>query len=226
MNTFDSFVEKYDRWFETRQGRYVAQYEKDLVLRLAQPKKGEKILDVGIGTGYFAADYLQYRVDITGIDIAEKMLEVAKARGIEKVSVGDAVSLDFPDETFDLVMSITALEFISEPEKAISEMVRVCKKDGRVVVGTLGSGSWWAFRRSRAARRNPDSIFREARFYSFCEMKKMAEKFGSNAVVKGAIFAPPFDNAFCIFIGRMIERICQALVPFWGAFLIFRIDKE
>jgi hypothetical protein len=105
-------------------------------------------------------------------------------------------------------------------------MVRVCKKSGRVVVGTLGSGSSWAFRRSRAALRDPESIFRHARFYSYNELKRMADKFGSNAVVKGAIFALPFDNAVSIFLGRMVEKICQSLFPSWGAFLIFRIDKE
>jgi ubiquinone/menaquinone biosynthesis C-methylase UbiE len=226
MQPFDSFVEKYDQWFETGLGQYVAHYEKELTLKLAQPQPGEKILDVGIGTGYFAADYLQYKVNITGIDISEKMLDVARARGLTNVFTGDAVSLDFPDEAFDLVMSITALEFIEEPEKAVSEMVRVCKKGGRVVVGTLGSGSWWALRRSRAARRDPDSIFRQAKFYSFSELKQMAEKFSVNAVVRGAIFAPPFDNAVCIFLGRAVEKICQTLFPFWGAFLIFKIDKE
>jgi ubiquinone/menaquinone biosynthesis C-methylase UbiE len=226
MQTFDSFVEKYDRWFETGLGKYVAHYEKELVLELALPKPEEKILDVGIGTGYFAADYLKYKVDITGIDISEKMLDVARSRGLTNVFIGDAAFLDFPDETFDLVMSITALEFLPEPEKAISEMVRVCRKGGRVVVGTLGSGSCWAFRRSRAARRDPNSIFRQARFYSFRELKQMAGRFDANATVKGAIFAPPYDNAFCIFLGSMIEKICQRLFPFWGAFLIFRIDKD
>jgi ubiquinone/menaquinone biosynthesis C-methylase UbiE len=144
---------------------------------------------------------------------------------VANVAVGDAVSLDFPDECFDLVISITALEFIEDPDKAISEMVRVCRKGGRVVVGTLGSGSLWALKRGRAARKDPDSIFRHAKFYSFREMKRMAGRFGYPSVVKGAIFAPPFDHSLCVFAGRMAERFCQALFPSRGAFLIFRIDK-
>ena len=225
MQTFDNFAEKYDKWFETDLGKHVAHHERKLLLELALPIPGKKILDVGIGTGYFAAYFLQFKMDITGVDISERMLNVAKSRGLTNVFIGDASALDFPDETFDLVMSVTALEFLKEPEKAISEMVRVCRTGGRVVIGMLGSGSWWAIKRSRAARRDPNSIYREARFYSYRELKHIAEKFGSNAIIKGAIFVPPYDNAFCIFLGRIIENICQRLVPFLGAFLIFRIDK-
>ena len=226
MQTFDNFAGKYDKWFETDLGKHVAHHERKLIRELSLPVPGEKILDVGIGTGYFAADYLQFTRDITGIDISEKMLNIARARGLTNVFTGDAASLDFPEETFDLVISITAIEFLKEPEKAISEMVRVCRKGGRVVIGTLGSGSWWAVKRKWAARRDPDSIYREARFYSYFELKHIAEKFGSNAIIKGAIFVPPYDNAFCIFLGSIIENICQRLFPFWGAFLIFRIDKD
>jgi ubiquinone/menaquinone biosynthesis C-methylase UbiE len=225
LQTFDGFSEKYDKWFETRLGRYVLQAEKELVLKLAAPRPGDKVLDIGVGTGIFALELMKFGADITGIDVSEKMLAVARSKGVSNVGIGDAVSLAYPDESFDLVISITALEFIKEPEKAISEMVRVCGKGGRVVVGTLGSGSPWALKRSRAAREDKDSVFRDARFYSFGELKRMAETFGYRTVVKGAVFALPFDNAFSVFAGRVIEKAFQSLFPFWGAFLIFRIDK-
>lgn len=225
MQAFDGFADKYDKWFTTGLGKYVLQAEMELVLELAAPKEGEKALDIGVGTGIFAVELMKHGTEITGIDVSGKMLEIARSKGVRNVALGDAVSLDFPDESFDLVISITALEFIEECDRAISEMVRVCRKGGRVVVGTLGSGSLWALKRSRAARKDAGSIFRHARFYSFGELKRLAEKHGYRTVVKGAVFAPPFDNAISVFIGKTIEKICQRLVPFWGAFLIFRIDK-
>ncbi|MGA6994269.1 MAG: class I SAM-dependent methyltransferase, partial [Candidatus Deferrimicrobiaceae bacterium] len=120
MQTFDGFAEHYDNWFKTRLGKYVLYYEKELVLELAAPKSGDKVLDIGIGTGIFALELMKYKTDITGIDVSEKMLDIARSKGLTNVAVGDAVSLDFPDESFDLVISITALEFIKEYEKAIS----------------------------------------------------------------------------------------------------------
>ncbi len=225
MQTFDAFADKYDPWFETRLGKYVLRHEKELVLGLAAPKAGEKVLDVGVGSGIFALELLKRGVDLAGIDVSARMLDIARSKGMTNVSLGDAVSLDFPDESFDLVISITALEFIADYEKAIAEMARVCKRGGRVVVGTLGSHSLWALKRRRAARREPDSVFREARFYSYGELKAAAEKHGRGCVVKGAIYAPPFDNAFCVFAGRAIEKACQLLFPSLGAFLIFRMEK-
>ncbi len=225
MPTFDGFAEQYDKWFTTGLGKYVLQCEKELVLELAAPKPGDKVLDIGVGTGIFALELMNHGAEITGIDVSERMLEVARSKGVKNVAIGNAVSLDFPDESFDLVISITALEFVKENDKAISEMVRVCKKGGRVVVGTLGSGSLWALKRSRAARKDPGSVFRDARFYSFVEMKRMAGRYGYKSVVKGAVFALPFDNAFCTFTGRLIEKACQSLLPSRGAFLVFRIEK-
>jgi len=224
--TFDAFADKYDRWFETRLGRYVLQYEKELVLELAAPRPGEKVLDVGVGSGIFALELMKRGADVTGIDVSQRMLDIARSKGVTNVRLGDAEALDFPDESFDLVISITALEFFGDHEKAISEMARVCRKGGRVVVGTLGAHSLWALKRGRAARKDPDSVFRKARFYSAAELKAAAEKHGRGCGVKGAIYAPPFDNAFCVGVGRMIEKACQSLFPSLGAFLIFRIGKN
>lgn len=223
--TFDNLAETYDRWFATGLGKQVLRHETELVLALAAPRPGEQVLDVGVGTGIFALELMRRGAEITGIDVSGRMLEIARAKGLNNVALGDAAALAYPDQTFDLVISITALEFIQEYDRAIAEMVRVCRKGGRVVVGTLGSGSPWAWKRKRAARKDPHSVFTRARFYSFRELKRMSERFGYPSVIRGAVFTPPFDHPLCRWMGRRIEKVCQVLVPCWGAFLIFRIDK-
>lgn len=225
MAAFDSFAEKYDLWFDTPLGKYVADTEKRLTLAIANPQKGEKMLDVGIGTGFFALEFLKRGAEITGIDVSPNMLDVARRKGFNNVALGDAVALDFADETFDLIVSITALEFIREPRKAVSEMARVCKKGGRVVVGTLGGSSWWAAKRRRELKTNPASIFHDAHFYTFAELRAICAGIGKNTTLAGAVFAPPFDNALSVLAGKLIERPCQLLCPGRGAYLAFRIDK-
>ncbi len=225
MPTFDSFAEKYDTWFKTPLGKYVADTEKRLILDLAEPRTGEKMLDVGIGTGFFALEFLKRGAEITGIDVSLNMLEIARRKGFENVSPGDAVDLSFPDETFDLVVSITALEFIKEPRRAVSEMFRVCKKGGRIIVGTLGADSSWASKRRQEMKQNPASVFHDAHFYTLTDLRSICAGTGNNLTLAGAVFAPPYDNALSLFAGKIIERPCQLLCPGRGAFLAFRIDK-
>ena len=88
MHTFDNFAEHYDKWFETCLGKFVADCERELILELAGPKSGEKILDVGIGTGFFASEILKYQVDIIGMDVSEKMLDIARSKGLTNVFTG------------------------------------------------------------------------------------------------------------------------------------------
>jgi ubiquinone/menaquinone biosynthesis C-methylase UbiE len=154
------------------------------------------------------------------------MMSVAGKKGFKNLLLADAYRIPYPDETFSLVLSITALEFIKEPERAVSEMMRVCKKGGRIVVGTLGAHSLWALKRTREVKNNPDSVFKDAHFYTFSELKGLALRFGRRVSVHGAVFAPPCDNALSMLMGKILERPCQRLCPGWGAFLIFRIDKE
>jgi ubiquinone/menaquinone biosynthesis C-methylase UbiE len=224
--TFDVFAEKYDSWFETPLGRHVALVEKGLILDLASPVRGEKMLDIGIGTGFFAMDFLERGLDIAGMDISEEMLAVAGRKGFKNLSVGDARDVSYPDETFSLVLSVTALEFIKEPRRAISEMVRVCKKGGRIVVGTLGADSLWALKRKRETKNNPGSVFSDVHFYTLSELKELASGFSTKVLMKGAVFAPPYDSALSILAGKIIERPCQSFCSSLGAFLAFRIDKE
>ena len=225
MATFDAFAEKYDLWFETPLGKYVADTEKRLTLALAAPQRGEKMLDVGIGTGFFAIEFLKRGAEITGIDVSLDMLEVARRKGFRNLAPEDAVDLSFPDETFDLVVSITALEFIKEPRRAVSEMVRVCKKGGRIIVGTLGADSLWAAKRRQEMKNNPASVFHDAHFYTLTELRQICAGLGKNLKLAGAVFAPPYDNALSVLTGKIIERPCQLLCPGRGAFLAFRIDK-
>ena len=71
---FDTWPERYDRWFTTPLGRLVKQYEKELIFELLRPEKGERILDAGCGTGIFTIDILATGACVVGLDISMPML--------------------------------------------------------------------------------------------------------------------------------------------------------
>ncbi len=153
---FDDWPELYEAWFSTPIGRLVRRVEGRLILEMLDPGPGEMVLDAGCGTGIFTMDYLAAGAEVVGLDVSQPMLDVAvrKAEGQPFTAVrGDMRSLPFADESFDKTVSVTALEFVVDGQGALTELFRVTRLGGLVVVGTLSSLSPWATRR-RARRRS------------------------------------------------------------------------
>lgn len=100
---------------------------------------GDRVLEVGIGTGINASLYPPY-CSVVGVDISASMLAKARDRvnrkGIRNVALlqMDAANLKFPDESFDIVYAPYLVSVVPDPVVVAREMHRVCKKDGRVIV--------------------------------------------------------------------------------------------
>lgn len=99
----------------------------------------KKVLDVGTGTGFLALLLADFGYDVTGIDMSDGMLSVAKEKAQDiglKIHFerGDAENLPFDDQTFDGVVCRHLLWTLPKPEKAISEWIRVTKQGGKVAV--------------------------------------------------------------------------------------------
>ncbi|KAL4799297.1 S-adenosyl-L-methionine-dependent methyltransferase [Aspergillus venezuelensis] len=114
-------------------------------------KPTSRILDIGCGPGSITVDFasLASSGHGTGIEYSADPLEEARAladaRGVKNVTfqVGDIHSLDFEDDTFDIVHVHQVLQHISDPVKALSEMRRVVKKGGIVAARESDSFSWY-----------------------------------------------------------------------------------
>lgn len=106
----------------------------------AQSVRGCIVLDAGCGTGYGAA-HLAGRgaTRVLGVDVAAEAIEYARVHYQREnvfFSVGDCTSLDFPDETFDVVVSLHVIEHVADAERYLSEMRRVLKADGVFILST------------------------------------------------------------------------------------------
>jgi SAM-dependent methyltransferase len=109
------------------------------VVALAGPQAGERLLDVATGTGNAALIAARTGATVTGIDAAERLIEVARGRaadqGIEvDFRVGDLQELPFPDASFDVVLSVFGIVFAPDADAAFSEAVRVLRAGGRAVL--------------------------------------------------------------------------------------------
>lgn len=104
------------------------------VLASLSPKR---VLEVGGGQGELA-ERMQTELGarVTFLDQSERMVEVARARGILDAHVGDAQELPFDDESFDTVVAAWMLYHVPEPDRALAEMARVLVPGGRLVAVT------------------------------------------------------------------------------------------
>lgn len=108
----------------------------------AKVASGDRVLDVGCGTGVLAraaADRVAVEGQVTGLDLNEGMLAVAR-RLRPKIDwrQGDATALSFADESYDVVMSQFALMYFPDRIAALKEMVRVLTPGGRLAIAVWG----------------------------------------------------------------------------------------
>jgi ubiquinone/menaquinone biosynthesis C-methylase UbiE len=100
---------------------------------------GKSVLDVGCGTGYVVFTYASHGAKMTGVDIAEKSVELTKKRlaltGLSaNIQWANAEQLPFENNTFDLVTSYGVLHHTPDTAKAIQEVLRVLKPGGKAIM--------------------------------------------------------------------------------------------
>jgi SAM-dependent methyltransferase len=105
----------------------------------AELRSGERVVDVGSGTGNVALLAATAGADVTAVDPAERLLGVADQAAAERrldvdCAVGDAAHLPVPDSSIDCVLSNFGIIFAANPDAAVSEVARVLRTDGRVLL--------------------------------------------------------------------------------------------
>lgn len=105
------------------------------------PRPGDRILDIGTGTGWAARLAAWRGANVTGIDIAPGMIDAAETlsarldpRPVFRLAAAEA--LPFPDESFDGVVSTYGVIFSNAPSVAVAEMARVLRPGGRLALAT------------------------------------------------------------------------------------------
>lgn len=214
---FDEKTAKsYDDWFQTPIGQYIDRREKELILDLVAPKEGERLLDVGCGTGGHILFFKRKGCNVTGLEPSSYMMDIARKKLGQRAELhmGKADDLPFSDNEFDIVTMITSLEFTGDPQKAIDEAIRVCR--GRVFIAVLNKYSLIAAQR-RVKGIFKQSIFNSARFFGIGELIGMvrATLMGVNIRWGSVIFLPYGWYSFA----TGLEEIIPAIKNPFGAFI-------
>ena len=222
MEYFDRIASRYDEWYKTRTGQYVDRVEKWLIFSMMRTKSG-RALDLGCGTGNYTFELKKRGFDVIGLDASEGMLRIARSKGLNCIR-GNAYSLPFPEESFDLVLSVTMFEFIHEPEKVLAEIHRVLKPGGEVIIGTMnGKSLWFLFKRLKSIF--TETAYRYASFYTPGGLEGLLRKAGfTNVESAGVIFFP----SFWPFLGlaEKVDRKCHKKRKWFGAFIAVRGEKS
>lgn len=137
----DNVERTYDRWAPVYDLVFGSIFEQARRAAIAACERiGGRVLEVGIGTG-ISLPYYSSRCRVTGVDISEDMLEVARRRVIEQglsnvdtLEVMDVQKLAFPDGAFDAVTAQYVVNTVPDPEAALDEFMRVLRPGGELIV--------------------------------------------------------------------------------------------
>lgn len=176
---FDTHPDRYDGWFE----RHDAAYRSELrALRALLPAGGEG-LEIGVGTGRFAASLgIEH-----GVDPSPEMRDRARDRGID-VRDGTAEALPYPDARFAKALMTTTLCYLDDPARAFAEAFRVLRAGGVFVVGFIDGDS--PLGRRLKTRKNV--FYEPAQFHAASETTEFLEEAGfEDLKVRQTLFSDP-----------------------------------
>ena len=183
IEPFDKHTSEYEAWFENN--RFV--YESELKAIKGQlPKKGEGI-EVGVGSGRFAAP-LGIRI---GVDPSNKMRELTQNRGVVAIG-GVAEKLPFDDGRFHFVLMVTTICFLYDIKAAFKEAFRVLKQGGNLIIGFIDKDSPVGILYQQ--QKNDSEFYKVATFYSADEVISYLKKAGFiNLMFTQTIFHHPSE---------------------------------
>ncbi|AET69259.1 methylase involved in ubiquinone/menaquinone biosynthesis [Desulfosporosinus orientis DSM 765] len=196
---FDHVAAQYDSWYDTELGSVSDQVERHLAQSMFKAP-GTRVLEIGCGTGQYTDWLVQEGYEVTAVDISAEMMALAQTKiaAIMKNTAeakpvhwlhADITEILDQLETYDGIFSMTAFEFVPEPEKVLKRLFSYLKPGGCLLIGLIAGNSAWSEYYAEAARNNPTSVFARAALYSKEEIASW--QIGVPAEIGECLFFPP-----------------------------------
>jgi ubiquinone/menaquinone biosynthesis C-methylase UbiE len=168
---FEDDAVRYEGWYVTSKGQRADRAERGLLTwLLTSIPSAVSLLEIGCGTGHFTRWLRDMPLQVVGLDRSPAMLNELRRRSPEIPAVlADAHALPFGDGSRDLVVYVTALEFLEEPTRALTEAVRVARQ-GVLLVALNRWSAGGISRRWGAQSRQP--LLGRAHDYSLGDLRK------------------------------------------------------
>ena len=136
-------AKRYESWHTSPQGVAMDHFFQAYTPLLLEPLSGDRVLDIGCGSGNHLYYLKQLGLHITGVDASPYMISKAKERlgGGCMLKTGMAEDLPFEDNEFDLAIFVNTLEFLNDPFQALREAGRVARR--KILINVINSFSWY-----------------------------------------------------------------------------------
>jgi len=212
----------YAKWRATGIGALTEQLQRRLILALLGDVRGREVLDVGCGDGDLALELWRRGAVVTGIDASPEMIDAARASAKREganisFKLGEAANIPFDSQRFDVVAAVTILCFVADAAPVFSEIARVLRPGGVLVIGELGKWSLWAAAR-RVRAWFGSELWRRGRFRRPCELRSLATTAGlMPGSVHGSVYYPRWQ-----WTARLLaphDGALSSLTTFGAAFL-------
>lgn len=219
-----SIANEYDNYYQTAQGKRIDLIEKKIVSELLQTiqerkrkdanaENPDEMLELGCGTGHWTEFFVSQGFRVTGVDLSEPMLNLARSKNLwANLQIADSENLPFENERFDVLATITMLEFVNDPGKVVQEANRVLKNDGYLLIGFLNAES------VVGKNKNLDETFKDARFYTAHEIGKLFAGFRHLQTKSGVYLSENYQiiddtdqlgGISPVFIAAIFQKTCS-----------------
>lgn len=217
---FNEVASEYDLFYGTELGAKIDKFEKQAVSRFLKRMGGRTMLEIGAGTGHWTRQFSSYGFEVTGIDEAWEMLDIARRKEIPNAGFhkADAHNLPYEDNSFENVAMMATLEFVEDLEKVWGEIGRVLQPGGSLLIGALNDRS------STARNREQNPVFAPAQFLYFEQIEAELKRFGTPDL-KGCGYLP-FGDELLSLAEIMEYDVSQSVLDLHGNFIVGHVSYK